>query len=699
MRRRILGLIAAFLFLLPLAYAVSELPDPARVSKLNVRIVQSGEIAAQADRVEWIRVNVTAPQQTEFQTAATQQSTITSPYGDRIFQFYQENPSLPFTYNAMTLATIQATHTLSLPDSYSLPANVVQFLEPTKGIQSNDPRIQQLAKEITKDAVTNFEKVALLAIWVNDYMTYDTTFADRNYDALWALERKIGVCSEYTSLFMALARAINIPARYVSSYAYGNNGWEAHAYAEVYIGQWVPVDALWLEAGNLDATHIKFSVNKDNQAANDVTMFGKDINNLQWSKDTTDIKIVTYDEATTDDNYELLKSSEELGPGEQGVVILKFKGTEYQLMELNLVSCRDPENNAVIVDVQNQKRTLIVEPGKDVLAYWKFTTSGTLQPGARYTCPLTLNSRLLKPRVIDVSINTDNIQQDQVAIDASVSSSRINVGSQQTVTVKATRLGKARQAVTLGILGGGKTDSITIQPFEKERTETFSFPVTHPGKADVVVYTSTGELKVVPYDVTNDGDVVIESMDVPTYAEVGKSYQGTIKLKNRAAGTQLLTAEIAVDGKKGVQQFPLETTKFLTIPFSFSTDGKHEISVKVTGENVNLEQTYAVEAFVAPQLELRSATYEGRTGTTSVVFSSSTSQARNVRLKIGAKEYRVESVWGATTMRTDLLPGSYIGQLSYEDLAGKQYISELDFLVKKKSVIDIFLEWLSGLFR
>jgi transglutaminase-like putative cysteine protease len=65
------------------------------------------------------------------------------------------------------------------------------------------------------------------------------------------LELKAGVCQDFAHLFIAVARAMGVPARYVSGYIHAKRGagvaTASHAWAEA----WVP-DRGWV---GYDATH------------------------------------------------------------------------------------------------------------------------------------------------------------------------------------------------------------------------------------------------------------------------------------------------------------------------------------------------------------------------------------------------------------------------------------------------------------
>jgi hypothetical protein len=101
-----------------------------------------------------------------------------------------------------------------------------------------------LAKELAKNHTTpiQFTKAAMKA--VTNKIRYIRQEHERG--AAYAIEKRVGDCTEYAALFTALCRANKIPARLEAGYAFDGKVWERHAWSEVWIrGQWIPVDPTW----------------------------------------------------------------------------------------------------------------------------------------------------------------------------------------------------------------------------------------------------------------------------------------------------------------------------------------------------------------------------------------------------------------------------------------------------------------------
>ncbi len=97
----------------------------------------------------------------------------------------------------------------------------------TSKIPYHEKEIIDETKRVTKDCANDMEKVQAIYKFVVTHMEYVEDPAYRNKGALSALKSGKGVCEDYASLFIAMCREVNIPARYVHGLtgATGNHGW------------------------------------------------------------------------------------------------------------------------------------------------------------------------------------------------------------------------------------------------------------------------------------------------------------------------------------------------------------------------------------------------------------------------------------------------------------------------------------------
>ncbi len=124
-----------------------------------------------------------------------------------------------------------------------------------------------LAHNIIGKSKTDEEKVTKLLTFVSSYIKDAPVI--RPMSVAMILEQRKGDCTEHTELFLALARAVSIPAREVKGLVYLGDevqGFGGHVWSEVIIeDKWISVDPTW-NLQQLSATHIQL----DNESANKI---------------------------------------------------------------------------------------------------------------------------------------------------------------------------------------------------------------------------------------------------------------------------------------------------------------------------------------------------------------------------------------------------------------------------------------------
>jgi hypothetical protein len=124
-------------------------------------------------------------------------------------------------------------------------------------IQSDDPRIVQLAQRIIRGQTDPRLAAMRLNLWVRANIKDRITFGVPS--ALQVMQSRTGDCNEHTQLFVALARAVGLPARIAAGLAYLDGKFYYHAWPEVLLGDWVAVDPTFGQFP-ADAAHIRFVV-------------------------------------------------------------------------------------------------------------------------------------------------------------------------------------------------------------------------------------------------------------------------------------------------------------------------------------------------------------------------------------------------------------------------------------------------------
>lgn len=145
----------------------------------------------------------------------------------------------------------------------SYPNQLAVYTQPEAYIESNDSVIESLATALVADRKNPFRIAEKMYDFVISQLKYEAQSEARG--ALWALLNRRGDCTEYGTLFVALMRAVGIPARTVTGHmtnALSQGGvanatiWadSPHLWAEFYVEGygWIPVDPTSGENDPLD---------------------------------------------------------------------------------------------------------------------------------------------------------------------------------------------------------------------------------------------------------------------------------------------------------------------------------------------------------------------------------------------------------------------------------------------------------------
>jgi transglutaminase-like putative cysteine protease len=120
--------------------------------------------------------------------------------------------------------------------------NVLPYLYPSRYCQSD--KLYRLAWNLFGHITNPFEKVATLTNWINKNVLYLSGSTNAQTSAFDTVTEQAGVCRDFAHLGIALCRALTIPARYITGYAYQLKPGDFHACFEAYIGtEWVLFDA------------------------------------------------------------------------------------------------------------------------------------------------------------------------------------------------------------------------------------------------------------------------------------------------------------------------------------------------------------------------------------------------------------------------------------------------------------------------
>jgi len=123
-----------------------------------------------------------------------------------------------------------------------MPASVLPYLNPSRYCQSD--KLYKFAFNKFGAMEHAFDKVNAICDWIHRNIEYSAGFSTSQTSAFDTITEQVGVCRDFAHLGVALCRALTIPARYFSGYAYKLNPPDFHACFEAYLGgHWIIFDA------------------------------------------------------------------------------------------------------------------------------------------------------------------------------------------------------------------------------------------------------------------------------------------------------------------------------------------------------------------------------------------------------------------------------------------------------------------------
>lgn len=171
----------------------------------------------------------------------------------RFIRFEVSEPmSFTITYQA-TVDTqykiIDETQLSKTVPIVKLNQSVIPYLFPSRYCQND--KLLKLAMHEFGNIPNTYSQVSAINDWIFnnvDYLSGTTNSGTSAYDTLTQRE---GVCKDFAHVGIALCRALDIPARYFTGYAYNLIPPDFHACFEAYIGgEWIFFDPTKLVAVN-----------------------------------------------------------------------------------------------------------------------------------------------------------------------------------------------------------------------------------------------------------------------------------------------------------------------------------------------------------------------------------------------------------------------------------------------------------------
>lgn len=297
---------------------------------------------------------------------------------------------------------------LAVKDKISFPLRpqdvqgLEQYLEATETIDSDHPAVIAKAAELAEGEDDLFKVVFKLASWVEENIEYDlnTVTAAASQKASWVLQNRQGVCDEMTSLFVAMARSLGIPARFVSGISYTNSeevvnvvgsNWAGHGWAEVYFPDigWVSFDVTFNQYGYIDVTHIKLRDGFDPKEP--AVKYEWISDGVKLEKGKLDLGVKVEEEGTIVPEQIKLEQeilAHEVGFGSYNLVkgMVKNNADYYTATALNLATPKEVEV------IGRNRRNILLHPQEVRETFWMVKIPENLQENYVYTFPARIYS-------------------------------------------------------------------------------------------------------------------------------------------------------------------------------------------------------------------------------------------------------------------------------------------------------------------
>jgi len=132
-----------------------------------------------------------------------------------------------------------------------------------EGIKSNK-NINNKAVQLIKSAKSDRERAKILYTWIGSNIKYDDDKAKKVLNstnerdmpesgAIFAFEKKSGICFDKACLYVAMSRAVGLKVRLIGGQVFDGKEYSGHAWNQVYLKEeniWINVDPTFYEAGD-----------------------------------------------------------------------------------------------------------------------------------------------------------------------------------------------------------------------------------------------------------------------------------------------------------------------------------------------------------------------------------------------------------------------------------------------------------------
>ncbi|HZX44058.1 MAG TPA: transglutaminase-like domain-containing protein [Candidatus Nanoarchaeia archaeon] len=281
-----------------------------------------------------------------------------------------------------------------------IPDSVYEYTKPSQTIDSDDRDVIRQASVIAQGDNDLYSIEFKLGRWIKENIQYNlsTLTESVSQDASWVLQNRQGVCDEITNLFIAMNRALGIPAKFISGVAWTNalesgEGFGPHGWAEVYLPGygWTPYDITYGEYGFVDISHVKLKEGVDVDKAS--TQFQWLSHNMDVRTSVLDIKAEVQGSdgtALSDIAIEATALKNDVAFGSYNIIEGRIKNLQdyYNPVELSL----SKPNELILAGRRSQ--AVLLKPNEERSVYWTIAIAGDLEEGYYWTFPVMITSSM-----------------------------------------------------------------------------------------------------------------------------------------------------------------------------------------------------------------------------------------------------------------------------------------------------------------
>ena len=153
----------------------------------------------------------------------------------------------------------------------TLPLETLPFLNPSRYCPSD--QLARFANRQFGNIAPGFGRVVEICNWINGEVDYQFGTSDTTTTAADTFSTRAGVCRDFAHLGITFCRALGIPARFVSCYAWQLEPQDFHAVFEAYLGdRWYLFDATRMAA--LDGL-VRIGIGRDAADTAFATIYGQ----------------------------------------------------------------------------------------------------------------------------------------------------------------------------------------------------------------------------------------------------------------------------------------------------------------------------------------------------------------------------------------------------------------------------------------